>query len=199
MTANLLQLQFCQSLLDEPPLRPLRREGERFLVRHPRVSPSAKPAAQIGAGRMREMILVETAALEQGIDQRQPRLRPVAHRHGRGPVQLDHRRPLATQQHVVQSNDLGPIRRGRECRGGVTRGDRRLHLIRACLAPTKRRVEQPDSLVDGVAIPARAVLRFEGYEPSRVVDASCDTELGDCTVADVRKPLPLVARRMTCL
>ena len=57
------------------------------------------------------------------------RLRAVAHGHGGGAVQLDDRRRVGAQEHVVEADDLRPVGGGGARRLGVHRGDRRLQRV----------------------------------------------------------------------
>ena len=72
---------------------------------------------------------------------------------------------------AVERGDLHPVGLARVARGGVARGDRRLHLVRARLASPQRRLEQRDAFVDAGPVPDRAVLLLERHELAGVVDA----------------------------
>ena len=118
-----------QPALQEPALGLLPRQGERPRVRRARVGDSSKPTAQVGSRRVREVVLVEIAAGENRVDDREPRRRTVAHGHRRGAVQLDDRRRIGAQQHVVQADDLRPVRGGGR---GALRHARRRSPPAAC-------------------------------------------------------------------
>jgi len=78
--------------------------GRNCLIR------ATEPAKQIGARRMREVILAELASAENRIDECQSGRGTVAHRNGRRAIQLDDGRRLETHQHVVETDDLAPVR-----------------------------------------------------------------------------------------
>src|SRR5688572_6789517 len=83
--------QVAQSLLQKAPLGFLPRQGERPFVRPARVLDPSKTTAQIGAGRMREVILLEVAASEDRIDKREACRRTIVHGDRRSAIQLDDR------------------------------------------------------------------------------------------------------------
>src|SRR5207237_10835738 len=85
--ANGLELlgQLRQPAFQEPSLGLLAGEGERALVGHARLGAPAKSPAQIGARRVRQVIVAKLAAGEDPVDQRETAFRAVAHRHCDGP------------------------------------------------------------------------------------------------------------------
>ena len=125
--------QLVQPLPEEAPLGFLPCQLEGTLVGGARVGGSPQPTQEVGSRSVRQVVGVELAARKDGVDQRQARRRPVAHRHGNRPVQLDHRRWVRARQEVVQSDDPIPV--GGRGGGGlrVRRGDRRLEAIGADL------------------------------------------------------------------
>ena len=129
-----------------------------------RVGHSSKATAQIGSRRMREVVLVEIAAGEDRIDDRQPRRRTVAHRDRRGAIQLDDRRRIGAQQHVVQADDLRPVRVGGRSRFGMHGGNRRLQRVRTEPAAGQRPLDERAALGNLLAVPARAVLIVEQHQ-----------------------------------
>ena len=106
--------QVRDPLFEEPPLGLLPGERDRALVRRAGIVGHAEPPAQVGPGRVREVVIVKIAAREDRIDQRQTGSGAVAHRDRDGAVQLDHRRRVRAQQHVVEADDLVPVRLRRE-------------------------------------------------------------------------------------
>ena len=66
--------------------------------------------------------------------------RTVAHRDGRGAVQLDDRRRIGAQQHVVEADDLRPVGRGRASRASACTA-----AIAACsvYGPNRRDRQRP--------------------------------------------------------
>jgi hypothetical protein len=50
---------------------------------------------------MGQVVIDQLLAREDGINQRQTRFRPIAHRHGHGAIQLDHWRRLDARQQIV--------------------------------------------------------------------------------------------------
>src|SRR6266540_682204 len=96
----------------------------------------------------------------------------VAMRDGDRAVQLDYRRRIRTRQHVVEADDLRPIRRDRTGSLGVQRRNRALNRVRpdgpfgsASIAQArpqgKRPFHEPYSLRDLIAVPQRAILIVE--------------------------------------
>src|SRR5581483_10943396 len=103
--AQLLR-ELGESALEESLFGLLLRQAERALVRFPRVRDAAEPAAEIGAGGMSEVVFVQVAALEDGIDQREARRRAVTHRDRDGAIELDDRRGLHFGEHGIEIHDL---------------------------------------------------------------------------------------------
>ena len=93
LRANLCE--FAQTPLEEASLGLLAGERERASVGGARLVRAAEPAAEIGPRRVRQVVVGELAAREDRVDQREPRLRPVAHRDRHRAVQLDDRRRSA--------------------------------------------------------------------------------------------------------
>src|SRR5688572_29377280 len=87
--------------LDEPASGALLGELERPAVRLARRGVAPEPAAQVGAGGMRRLVVGELAAGEERVDECETRRRAVAHGDRGGPVQLDHGRRLDLEQQVV--------------------------------------------------------------------------------------------------
>src|SRR5688572_27860634 len=101
----------------EPPfetlaLRLLTREAEGPLVGRAGFNGPSQPPAEIRPRRMSEVIRGQIATCQERVDQGQTRQGPVPHRDGGGAVQLDHGRRLRAGEHVVQPDDLHPVRRG---------------------------------------------------------------------------------------
>ena len=116
------------------------------------------------SSRVRESIVAQFAAVEQRVDQHQPRFRAVAHRHRNRAVQFDDRRGLEPQQHVVQADDLRPVGRLRARRLCVHRGDRSLQCVRPDASRAERALDPRNALANLRAVPARAVLVGEQHE-----------------------------------
>src|SRR6185369_11916013 len=99
------------------------------------------------------MVARELASHENRLDQREPVLRPVAHRDRRRSVELDDGGWIETQQHVVQAYDLAPVGcTGRGCLR-VQRGDRRLQLKDTDPAQRECLLDQLDSFLYLYAVP----------------------------------------------
>ena len=75
-----------------------------------RVDSTPKAAAQVGARRVRQVVVLELAARQDAVDQREARRRTVAHRDGHRAIQLDDRRRVRARQHVVQARRSAPSR-----------------------------------------------------------------------------------------
>ena len=156
-----------QPPLEKPPLRLLPREREGALVRGAGVRRSPEPPAQLRARGVRETVVQQIAALEDGVDERQTRRRAVAHRHRDRAVQLDHRGGVRSRQHVVEADDLRPVGRGGGRRLGVHRRDRRLNRVRADPPRRQRPLHEPRALRDLIPVPQRAVLIVEQDQLAR--------------------------------
>ena len=113
MRTSWLSHQFGQPPFEKAPLRLLLRQREGALRRRRGPRRSA-PAAGTDRRAPRAPGGSRPARRARGsLDQRQAGRRAVAHRHRHGAVQLDHRRRVGAQQHVVQRDDLRPVGRGR--------------------------------------------------------------------------------------
>jgi hypothetical protein len=77
--------RFVQPSLDEPPLGLLPGQFEGTLVGGVRVGRSPQPSEEVGSRSVCQVVGVEITALKDGVNQRQTRRRPVAHRHGNRP------------------------------------------------------------------------------------------------------------------
>jgi len=79
-----------QPALDETPLRLRPGQVAGALVCVARLGGLTKPAKEIGSGRMCKAVVLKVTARKHRIDEGQSSRWPVPHRHGDGPVQLDH-------------------------------------------------------------------------------------------------------------
>ena len=75
-------------------------------------------------------------------------------------------------------------------------GDRRLHLVRLRLRASQRGVEQLDSLVDRVPVPARAVLLLERDEVAVFVDTTRAARVVEEHEREQRQRLGLVRHEL---
>ena len=82
-------VQFGEPALQESTLRSLPDEGRRTFVRCSCRRNVAQPPAHVRAGRMREVVVGEVAARENGVNRHESCCRAVPHRDGNGTVQLD--------------------------------------------------------------------------------------------------------------
>ena len=96
--------------LEEAPLRLLRRQRQRPFVRGDRTLAPTESRQQIRSRRVHQVIVLERAARDDRIHQGEPRRGAVAHRDRHRAVELDHRRWIDLEQHVVQAGDLRPVR-----------------------------------------------------------------------------------------
>lgn len=104
-----LAADFRQALFQKAPFRLLLRQFECHQIGRLRFRKPPDPAQQVGLDGMGQMVTVEISTFEERLDKRQPRFRPVAHRHGHGSVQQHDRRGLEPQQGVVEPDDLCPV------------------------------------------------------------------------------------------
>ena len=76
-----------------------------------RVCRPTETPAEIGPRGVRQMVILELPARENGVDEHETGLGTVTHRHRGRAIELDDGRGLDPQEHVVQSDDLPPIGR----------------------------------------------------------------------------------------
>ena len=87
------------------------------------------------ARRVRQVVIGQIAVREDGVDQGQTHRRTVAHRHGHGAIQRNHRRRRDLRESVVQADDLRPVCRGRVDRPRMHCRDRGLGRPAASTTP----------------------------------------------------------------
>ena len=125
-----------------------------------------------------------------------PAAGPVPHRHRGRAVELDHRRRLGPQQHVVQSDDLRPVGLGGARRLGVHRGDRRLERVGA--EASRRRAPAPPAPRPPRSAPgstrARSCSSSSTSSPSAVVRAAAATRAAASAPAARPPRAPAAAR-----
>src|SRR3954469_23259251 len=85
------------------------RQFERAVVGGSGVGGLAEAAQEIGAGGVRQAVIPQIAAREDGVDQRQAGGWTAPHRDVYRPVQLDHRGRVGAREDVVESDDLVPV------------------------------------------------------------------------------------------
>ena len=100
------------------------------------------------------------AALFQVVHEAQASFVPVGHRHGGGAIQFHHWRGLHAQQHIVERDNLRPVRLRCIGRMGMHRGDRGLYRVRAGCPPQGRRSKRR-TLGDLSLVPSLPVLVFQ--------------------------------------
>jgi hypothetical protein len=101
-------------------------QRQSFLIRGPSLSGLAEPAAHIGAGGMRQIIIGQFALLEHLVDMRQTGLRSIAHGDRYGAIELNRGRRLNSCQLVIQRDNLPPVGRRDGFRFGMNGGNRSL-------------------------------------------------------------------------
>ena len=116
---------------------------------------------------MRQVVVLQIAASQDGVDELETGRRAVAHSHRHRAIQLDYRRRVGAQQDVVESDDLAPVRGVGSDRVGVHRRDRRLQRIGAEAPRGKRVLHQSRSFRDLRPVPERAVLVTEQDQLAR--------------------------------
>ena len=112
---------------------------------------------------MQEMIAIEIARGGERVDEGERRPGAVHHRDGRGSVQGNDGGGLHALKHVVEANDLGPVRVLGPCRLAVQGRDRRLQRVRTRTA-AQGLLDERQRLLDLRAIPAATVLLLEENE-----------------------------------
>src|SRR5260370_15398654 len=90
-----------QPSLKKTPFRLLLSEFQGTLVRCPGLGHSSEPPANVCPCRMRQVVIRQITAREDGVNQRQARLGTVAHSHRHGAVQLDYRRWIRAREQSV--------------------------------------------------------------------------------------------------
>ena len=110
---------------------------------------------------MGEVVVRQLPPRQDPVDERQPRLRAVAHGDRHGAVELDHRRGIDAQQDVVHTRDLCPVRGRAVARLGMHRGNHRLQRVGARAPERERAFDQPEPCVYLLTVPERPILRVE--------------------------------------
>ena len=77
---------------------------------------------------------------------------------------VDDRRWPGTEEHVVEPDDLGPIRVGRDARLGVHSGDGGLQCIGSEAARLQRLLDKRAALGNLLLVPERTILIVEQHE-----------------------------------
>lgn len=145
--------QFIQPPLQEAPFRLELRQGQRCSIGIARLVQAAQLSAEVGACRVQQVIVVQSAAGLEVIQLRQARRWAVAHGQRDGPVQLDGWGRADTEQGIVEPDDLRPVGLLGRKRFGVHGDDRRLQRIGAQLARNQRSAYQRQAFGDGDAVP----------------------------------------------
>jgi hypothetical protein len=103
---SLFFTQFPKPFFEEPPFRFQPRERQGALVGRTGLGSPVQPPAQIPPGRVREVVVGQLTARENGINQRQTGRRSIAHRYCHGAIQLYDRRRFSARQEAVKRDDL---------------------------------------------------------------------------------------------
>src|SRR5688572_16366836 len=90
--ASRILFQLPQTALQKTPLRLLRGQAERPFIRVPRFVEPPEAAAEVRAGGVGQVVVVQLTALENGVDLEEARLGRVAHRNRDGAIELGHGR-----------------------------------------------------------------------------------------------------------
>ena len=98
--------------LQKPSFRLLASEGERPFVGLAGLLSSSQSTTEFGAGRMGQVVLRQFAAMQNGFDEMKPCEGTVTHGHRNSSIQLHHCRRVHAQQHIIETDDLSPIRVG---------------------------------------------------------------------------------------
>src|SRR5438270_13877226 len=92
------------ALSQEAALGLLPGKRERPLIGRPGLGPAPEAPAQVGACRVRQVVALELAALEQRVHQREAGGRSIAHAHRDRAIELDHGRRFDLQPRVVEAH-----------------------------------------------------------------------------------------------
>ena len=155
--------QLIQPSREKPPLRFLLGEAEGPFVGGLGVRRFPQSPTQIRPRRVRQVIVPQIASREDGVNEGKPRQRAITHRYRDGPIQLDHRRWLRPNQHVVESDDPGPVRAGRTGSLGMHGRDRRLERVRSDSARRQRPFHQRGPLRDLSSVLTDPVRGLENF------------------------------------
>src|SRR5712691_4419456 len=153
-----LARQLGQPSLEKSPLRFLLGETQGLFVGGSSRRRAPESPAEIRPCRVRQVIVPEITAREDGVDEGKSRQRAVAHGHRRSAIQLYHGRWIGLQQQGIESDDLGPVRGGGTGCLRMHRGDRRLDGVWAEPARRQRPFHQRHTFRDLIPVPERAVL-----------------------------------------
>ena len=127
-----------------------------------RISVLTEPAAQIGARRVRQVIVLELAATSMASIESETRRRAIAHRHRHRAVELDDRRrvdPRAARRRVRRSarQSVAPASAASACTAAIAA----CSVYGPNAARLERALDQRQPSVDLLAVPQRAVLLVE--------------------------------------
>jgi hypothetical protein len=100
------------AVAQKPLLRLLLGKTEGPFVGSSGFNCSPQSPAEIRPRRVRQMVVPQIAQCEDGVDEHKTRQRTVAHRHRDSAVQFDYGRRIGPHEHVVERDDLSPVRGG---------------------------------------------------------------------------------------
>src|SRR5256885_1235872 len=179
-TASLTQVRSAFRGLSNP-------RGCRFLVKNSeaeisrvalrRLVRGSQTAQQVGPRGMQQVIPVEVAGGGELVDEREGRPRALHHGDRRRAIQGDDGRGLQALEHVVEPDDLGPVRVLGPRRLAVQGRDRRLQRERTGPAP-KRLLDERQRFGDLLVIPAATILLVQKDEIADRVE----TRVAPCVV-----------------
>ena len=139
----------------------LGRQRQCTPIRSQRLITPTQASQQVRPSRVHELVFRQLASREQFVDDRESLLGAIRHRDRCRSVQFHDRRRPRCHQHIVDADNLPPVRFVRGARLGMNRRDRRLQRIRAEASRAEGSFREATALVDLVAAPQRAVLLLE--------------------------------------
>jgi hypothetical protein len=120
-----------QPAFEKAALAVIGRQRNRSSIARRRFYGPSEPAQEIGPRRMKKMVAVQIAGLGQRVDERERGFRSVHHGDRHCAVQRHDGRGLHPLEHIVEPDDLRPVRLFGAGRLTMQRRDRRLQRERA--------------------------------------------------------------------
>ena len=151
----------CDPPLEEGSLRAVRRQRQGPLVGSRRLVPATEPPQEVRARGVEEPVLRHRGVGAERVHGGQSSRQPLDLRQRHRPVEVHHRRRRHPPEHLVQAQDLPPVRVGRGRRLVVNSRDRRLELVWPNPPHPQRPLHEHPAFRDPRRIPARPILILE--------------------------------------